>query len=98
MGTGLPGPAASPSPRPVATTWALRPPPLCSACKPHSALPFQIRAVTRPGSEEVALGTEGTTTPDMGAGRRAGAGCPLWPPASVESSVSLCLLVPQSCP
>lgn len=27
-----------------------------------------------------------------------GPGCPLWSPASVESSVSLCLLVPQSCP
>lgn len=42
------------------------------------------------------LGHQGDNYSKHGGG--AGAGCPLWPPASVESSVSLCLLVPQSCP
>lgn len=41
------GPAASPSPRPpVAPASALHSPPLCSACKPHPALPFRSPAVT----------------------------------------------------
>lgn len=44
------------------------------------------------------MGTKGTAAPHLGAGRHDGAGCPLGPPASVESSVSLLLACPPTHP
>lgn len=48
--------------------------------------------------KEVALGTQGTTTWTRGWDTVPGPGCPLLSQASVVTSVSLCLLAPQSRP
>lgn len=97
-GWGCPGPAP---PHPRDGPW---PPPRPCARHPSAqhvspAQPSPFRPSRRPGSEKVARGTQGTAAPERWAGAPGrGPSRPRLSPASVESSVSLCLLVPHPVP